>query len=64
MLIKKAPPLKDPNRDCNQKHTTVNEIMAETKKRKEKKYKVPTTKTFVHYEEGQYEAIFKKGEKS
>lgn len=59
-LIKKAPPLKDPNRDCNQKHTTVNEIMNETKKRKERKYKRPKKNAFFSYAEGQFEQIFKR----
>lgn len=59
-LIKKAPSLKDPKRESNIKHTTPNEIMSETEKRKKRKYKMPTTKTFVRYAEGQYEQIFKK----
>jgi len=59
-LIKIAPSLKDPNRDCNMKHTTPNEIMDTTRRRKEKKYKIPQKKTFVRYAEGQYEQIFKK----
>lgn len=63
MLIKQAPSLKDPNRECNIKHTTPNEIMNETRKRKERKYKRRPNKTFVKYEEGQYEQIFQKTHK-
>lgn len=58
MLIKKTPPLSDPNRETNIKHTTPNEIMNETKKRKERKYKISQKKAFMRYEEGQFEAIF------
>lgn len=59
-LIKKAPPLSDPNRDCNMKHTTPNEIMHETLTRKHKKLKAAPNKKFMSYREGQYEQIFKK----
>lgn len=59
-LIKKAPPLSDPNRESNMKHTTPNEIMHETVTRKQRKYKMPSTKKFMSYQEGQYEQIFKK----
>lgn len=58
MLIKTAPSLKDPNRDSNQKHTTVNEIMNETVKRKQSKFKANVNKQFMNYEPGQYERIF------
>ena len=60
MLIKKAMSLKDPRRESNIKHTTPNEIMYETKKRKEKRHIRRLNKAFVKYEEGQYEEIFKK----
>jgi hypothetical protein len=60
MLIKKAPPLNDPNRESNIKHTTPNEIMAETKKRKERNYKPKGNKQFMKYADGQYEQIFKR----
>jgi hypothetical protein len=60
MLIKKGMSLKDPNRESNIKHTTPNEIMSETRKRKQKKYKISSRKTFVSYADGQYEEIFKK----
>lgn len=59
-LIKKGLSLKDPNRESNIKHTTPNEIMNETKKRKEKNYKTKPNKTFITYAEGQFEQIFKK----
>ncbi len=58
MIIKTAPGLKDPNRDSNMKHTTPNEIMNETRKRKERLYKVSTRKAFMRYAEGQFEEIF------
>lgn len=64
MLIKKALSLKDPNRDCNMKHTTPNEIMDTTRKRKERQYKISQRKAFMRYEEGQYEQIFKKANRS
>lgn len=60
MIIKKGPSLKDPTLDRNIKHTTPNEIIETTRKRKEKKYKTPNRVQFMKYEEGQFERIFKK----
>lgn len=53
MLIKKAPPKE------NVKHATANELTDDKNKRKKARYKVSTAKTFVKYQEGQYEKIFK-----
>ncbi len=59
-LIKKGIPLSDPNRESNIKHVTANELSDDKNKRKKKHYRIKSNKTFMKYEQGQYEQIFAK----